>query len=470
MAAVPSIGMTIHSAPKMLDRWRARNCIRNSVGATRTAETRSMTAPRKKRRGLASSWSHEKTREGMGGGALPTDCLISISRGVGFLQKRSVAPWRQFLTSASQKSRYRWSLASAGVKCVGNQVEVGTGPVIRPERPEPPRFTAIASVTRSMEWWEFKLLPAAAIYYATAFRTDLDWTGRLLPFIQLVGALAVGAAFVGVLNDWTDREEDQRAGKPNRLTGVSNVSAGLIVAALVGLGLAFLWSFRGNPATSAIYLVGWLAFSCYSLPFVRMKGRAAAGLVCDAIGAHWVPAMLAVMLASGHGTVEPAWAIIVTIWSLAYGARGILSHQLADEAFDRAADIRTFVVHFGLYRSQLLGRWVLFPVEVASLFAILAMLGSVVPTMALAVYAFALIARIERFQLRSIIVGPSARSVLVLNDFYEVYWPVSLLILVGARNPSIAILFQALVQLLLFPRLLIGTARDLIRLTKRDLA
>src|SRR5207253_2526788 len=82
---------------------------------------------------------------------------------------------------------------------------------------------AIASVwllvwdkVRAVEWWDYKLAPAAAVVYATALALDVPLS-RLWPAAAtVVVALIPAAAYVSVINDLADRAEDRAAGKRNR--------------------------------------------------------------------------------------------------------------------------------------------------------------------------------------------------------------------------------------------------------------
>ena len=84
--------------------------------------------------------------------------------------------------------------------------------------PSPPRlFARLTSLSRAGEWWEYKLVPGLAVLYATAFRTGAGAIEVAQMCVLYVVALAAGAAFVSAVNDLSDRDDDRRAGKPDRI-------------------------------------------------------------------------------------------------------------------------------------------------------------------------------------------------------------------------------------------------------------
>src|SRR5882762_3824739 len=81
----------------------------------------------------------------------------------------------------------------------------------------------VTETIRASEWWESKLSPIFATIYATIFLIDTSlfsaWPILLLAF----AALVPGAAYVSVINDVTDLEEDRVSGKRNRHADKSRI-------------------------------------------------------------------------------------------------------------------------------------------------------------------------------------------------------------------------------------------------------
>src|SRR6266853_1579489 len=148
--------------------------------------------------------------------------------------------------------------------------------------------------------------------------------------VALLFAIAPCAAYVSIINDITDRSDDMKAGKLNRLAGKPPWLLVLLVVAPISAGLvaAFLW--RDAPALVGAYLCAWMAFSLYSLPPFRLKARDVLGVLADASGAHLFPALVGTLVAfrALGKDIDPTWIATVGAWALGYGLRGILWHQL----------------------------------------------------------------------------------------------------------------------------------------------
>lgn len=304
-------------------------------------------------------------------------------------------------------------------------------------------------LTRAGEWWDYKIVPGMAVLYATAFRSGATLSSLLITVAVYLVALIAGATFVGALNDIADRDDDRRAGKTDRIGPDSRLSWLLIVLS-VSAGSVLLWTFADRPFLFWTYAAGWIAFCAYSVPPVRLKGRAALGLICDATGAHVVPALLAVALASDGGIkAGDAWPFAVAIWSFFYGVRGIIGHELADEEFDRRVNLQTFVVRFGAAFSRSLVRWVFFPIELVALATLVVLIGSPFVVVALVGGLAFQSVKVRRYGLRPVLTNASHGQTIILSDFYIVFLPLSLLVALGWRIPPLALLIP--LHMLLFP-------------------
>jgi 4-hydroxybenzoate polyprenyltransferase len=288
----------------------------------------------------------------------------------------------------------------------------------------------LTDLIRAGEWWEYKLAPILAAFYATALTLQVPVSSLWLSALTLLLALVPGAAYVSVINDLTDRDEDLAAGKPNRLLGRSRLYAATLVALTAGAGVVFCILWRNDALMLGVYLAAWLAFSLYSLPPFRFKARGILGVLCDAGGAHLFPTLVAVILACrGAGRpVSIAWLAAVGTWAFAIGLRGILWHQLTDRDNDRLAGVRTFAQLHPPHVAARLGTYVVFPLELAALAAMLWHLRSVWAVGFLVVYALFAATRTYRFRLNPVIVAPKQRFLIVLNEYYDLFLPVAILL------------------------------------------
>jgi hypothetical protein len=309
----------------------------------------------------------------------------------------------------------------------------------------------LIGLTRADEWWEYKLVPILSTFYATALVLHIAvsslWAGALLLLFSVVPA----AVYASVINDVTDRADDVVAGKRNRVAGRPRAMVAALVAAAVGAGFLFDWLWRDDLRLLSCYLATWLAFSLYSLPPFRLKKHGVSGVLCDAAGAHLFPALVAVLLAcrGAQRVVSGAWVASVAVWALAYGLRGIVWHQLSDAENDRAADVGTFARRHPR-AAAVIGTFVVFPLELGALAAMLWQIGSPWPLAFLVLYALYAARSARRWQTAPVIVVPKPRFFIVLHEFYSDLFPVALLITAAARDRRDLVVLGA--HLLLFPR------------------
>lgn len=320
---------------------------------------------------------------------------------------------------------------------------------------------SITKVARAGEWWEYKLVPIFAVFYATALILGAPLTALWATAILLLAALVPGAVYVSLVNDLTDREEDAAAGKPNRLAGRSAPVIALLLAVPIAIGLGFAWHWRDDPLLLIPYLAAWTAFSLYSLPPFRLKARGLPGILADASGAHLFPTMVAVGLVFRAVGVDPwpLWLVSAGIWAFVYGLRGILWHQLLDAEHDRAAAVKTFVVRHRRERILTLAHWLVFPVELVTFAFLMSKMTSALPLFFLFLYGALVLRRLRLFRMQAVIVEPRPRYLIILHEYYDLFLPLSLLVACALRSPSDGV--AILVHFLLFPRRLAQSGRDL---------
>lgn len=318
----------------------------------------------------------------------------------------------------------------------------------------------LTAAMRAGEWWEYKIAPIAAIFYATSLLAGAPILSLAPSLLLLLAALVPGAVYVSVLNDLTDRVEDGKAGKANRMAGAPAWLAWAAMGPALAAGLAVAWYWRDDPLLLGCYLAAWISFTFYSLPPFRLKARGVAGLAADASGAHLFPTLVAVLLAfRAAGTpVDPFWLAAAGLWAFAHGLRGILWHQLVDSEADEAAGVRTFVQRVPRPRAVALGHYLAWPAELAALSFLLWKLGMAGPPIALLLYALLVRQRLRIFRMRAVVVEPQPRYLLLLQEYYILFLPLALLVEAALRRPADAVILVA--HLILFPIGLATAARD----------
>ncbi|HEX8282927.1 MAG TPA: UbiA family prenyltransferase [Pyrinomonadaceae bacterium] len=329
------------------------------------------------------------------------------------------------------------------------------------------RGAVLPRVVRAVEWWEFKLSPIFATVYATALLLGLP-LASLWPLLLLaLGALVPGAAYVSVINDLTDMDEDLASGKSNRLVGRSRafVAGVLACCVLPGLAVAFYW--RGDALLLSLYLAAWVAFTLYSVRPFRLKKRGVLGLLADASGAHLFPTLVVVVLVFRWRAVAPdaAWFAAVAVWSLSLGLRGNLWHQLGDRENDEKVRLRTFARRHKITLLQRVGNLVIFPSEALAFAAMLWLLGSVAVVVSLALYLLLEWSRRMMWRTDVVVVVPKERASIVMLEYYEVFFPVALLLSSATSHRWDALVLVA--HLLLFPRRATRVLKDTLKLAKQ---
>jgi 4-hydroxybenzoate polyprenyltransferase len=285
-------------------------------------------------------------------------------------------------------------------------------------------------MARASEWWAYKFAPLLATAYATANFVRVPLWPLLPRLLLLLLALTFGATYVSLLNDWTDRADDAAADKANRLARQSGRAVLAVLGGCAVAGLAFgLYFWQVSPLAAGLYLGAWVAYSLYSLPPLRLKVRGGWGLVADAAGAHLFPQLLTATVVSQWVGVAPAghWLAAVGAWALGCGLRNILWHQLGDAPNDAQAGVGTFVVRWGERAGRRLALGALL-LEVAGLGLLLYLLRQPLAYLALALYGVLTYLRARVWQQPVVIAQPQPGQHILLNEYYEVYYPLALLL------------------------------------------
>jgi hypothetical protein len=146
----------------------------------------------------------------------------------------------------------------------------------------------------------------------------------------------------------------------------------VIAAAVTG---SLLVSYVGiGVAAFILTLCALLLPLAYSVPPLRLKQRKWLGVFADAVAAHVYPAVLCLLIAGQRTALAAGTPLVVAVllWSLMFGLRGILSHQLVDDDLDRASNLTTVVHDHGRDNMIRLLLGFIVPIEIACfVFAIL---------------------------------------------------------------------------------------------------
>lgn len=315
--------------------------------------------------------------------------------------------------------------------------------------------------TRYAEWWEYKLVPLLSVGYATLLLNHYPLDKAAVRLLFLLSAIIIGAVYVSVINDLTDISEDAKAGKSNRMAGVSTIWKVVILVICFTAGFIYAYYIYPDRLGVFFYLMAWVVFSLYSLPPARLKKRGLWGVSCDAMGAHFFPAMLIAtdLYYTIAIRINLTWMIAIGVWSLCYGLRGILWHQFYDRKNDLISATTTFASRI---RPEDFKIWetLIFIGESIAFILILSYIINIWIVLSVLVYILLVLMRRLHFkhQVCLIITPESAPHQLLMNDYYLVLFPLALLFTATIDYPYGWV--ALCLHLLLFPGKSILIARD----------
>lgn len=189
------------------------------------------------------------------------------------------------------------------------------------------------------------------------------WAGGMSPREAAIGfgmscATIFGIAGFGYfLNDYTDQEEDQAAGKFNVMLSLPRWAIGGLLILFLALAiLPWIFYFPTTPLTLSLLGLEFALFILYSAPPFRFKERGWLGVLCDAGYAHAVPGVLAgiTFYELGDHSFAEHWIYLLALglWQGMVGIRNILLHMRGDLDKDSETGTQTLGVRLGRKRLQ----------------------------------------------------------------------------------------------------------------------
>jgi len=227
--------------------------------------------------------------------------------------------------------------------------------------------------------WKYKApflisIPYFMVWLGNMSPHDTAWS-ILMSCITIFGI----AGFGYFINDWMDREEDQKAGKFNVLLGMHSAAvAGLLVMFLALAVLPWVFYFPKNAWTLSLLGAELLLFILYSVPPFRFKERGILGVLCDALYAHAVPAILAAVTFYELAEADhPHWILYLVVlggWQFLLGLRNILLHMRGDLEKDIGTGTRTLAVKWGRDKLNFWLKTIVFPLELLGMLGFYALM------------------------------------------------------------------------------------------------
>lgn len=289
-------------------------------------------------------------------------------------------------------------------------------------------------LVRWKEWGASKIPPLFAAGGAWLLTNPpAAATHALARFAAWVMFCAFFLAFGYALNNYADRDADRRSVKSNEFADIDQRVGLLLLALLASFGAAVLTPFYVKRWVVILAAGAYLLGAAYSLPPARFKERGFAGVLVSAAAQRSLPLLVGMALFGGFDA--GSW-VLVLLFTL-IGVRWILLHQLIDMPLDARGEVRTYARASGAGRTLWLLKRVVFPLEVICLAAWLFLTAGSYPPLWLMAPAYGawLLARIALWRG----VGPAfnwtAYWLHPLGDFYEIFWPLFIVLLLAARDP-----------------------------------
>jgi 4-hydroxybenzoate polyprenyltransferase len=288
-----------------------------------------------------------------------------------------------------------------------------------------------ARIVRWIDWGPSKL----PVILTLSFLWILERHPSVGDAYVKLGALLLfavfGFSFGFLINDYSDRWSDLRAGKRNAMESLSVELAFVLLVVMAAGGAAVLLSVHGGIALLFLGVLSYAVAVVYSVG-PRFKERGAFGLIVAAVAQRTIPALFTLVLFEDV-RAEP---LILTFVYTFVGIRWMLMHQALDYRRDCISGVRTFISTRDKKLAQDLIRRAVFPIELFALSVWFLLTVPHLPGLAAAalVYLF-------WFVLRWRVLGGEAYSWMsytnpYLGEVYSFFLPVSLGIMAVAAQPS----------------------------------
>ncbi len=102
---------------------------------------------------------------------------------------------------------------------------------------------------------------------------------------------------------------------------------------------------------------------------------------------------------------------------------------------DLRAEINTFAVDSSPQTLQILGKWIVFPIEITALMGILFFFHNTLVWILLLIYLITEYLRHYFWKMEIIIVAPSSDNRLALFEYYEIFYPLGAIYLAISKDP-----------------------------------
>jgi hypothetical protein len=159
---------------------------------------------------------------------------------------------------------------------------------------------------------------------------------------SLISSYILTGVSAFLVNDYYDKEVDQKAGKLNLTDAISPYLVGCAI--LISFALSFLLINRISHNASLLLLVQFAALFAYSHPIIRLKTKPILGIITDSAYAYLIPVLLLFVVFDIKVSDPKSFAFL--LFNFCLGIRDILLHQKNDQSNDIKSGINSFAIRY----------------------------------------------------------------------------------------------------------------------------
>ena len=157
--------------------------------------------------------------------------------------------------------------------------------------------------------------------------------------------------------------------------------------------------------------------------------------------------------------IDYVWLLILGVWSLFWGIRVIIWHQLKDRKNDSKSGVKTFVQQVDLQTIVSFCKRFTFPIEITAFIGILIYTRNFLSIFFIIFYILFEWLRYKLWKTEVSIINTSNEYRLVMDEYYNVFYPISFILSMSYLSSSMLIVL--LIYLILFPSRIYQTIREI---------
>lgn len=307
------------------------------------------------------------------------------------------------------------------------------------------------------------LPPFISVIYLSVFGGLVEKIAAKFFVFIIVALLMAGYGYL--MNDIFDRQIDKKAGKANMAEKLHTTWRILLPIFLLILSFVLFYFFVSDGVACILLISQSVLLTIYATPPLRLKNLPVLGPLCDIHYSHIIPVFISIWVFMPISEISMIPIFFVYPLLFLKGSRNILLHQVEDRKGDRQSSIVTFPLKFGPRLTMNLINKIILPLEwISVIMLIVFFLPESYPVFIIFVvfnvfYYFNFALWKYKWQPRY---QKKFRFVYLLNDFYEIWFPVGCILAMPVPLPTKLMILAC--HLLLFYKGSLKTVKDLVKI------